>query len=115
MFKLKKYSYSVRAFGAGVALVLFLMVTNPHDVSLGFLVLPILMISLITYFVAMQVLIAFNPSKQNPKRKRAVSFIISLAVGFLLMLQSIDQLQAGDVAIILVIAMVAGFYSSRFR
>ncbi len=115
MISLRKYRYTIKAGVVAAVLLLFLMTTNPHRVSLGVLVFPILLISLIMYLVVMQLSLVLTSVKGSQKKKRTTSFIISLAVGFLIMLQSIGQLQPGDAAIIGLMAVVAIFYTHYFR
>lgn len=115
MITLKKYNYIVEAVVTGALLLFFLTMTNPNRLSLGLLVLPILLISVIIYLVVMQLFALLSDKQNYQKKKKTISFAISLAVGFLLMLQSIGQLQAGDVAIITIITSVVIFYTSYFR
>ncbi len=115
IIKFKHYQYLLKATLVSCALGVFLSVTNPNRISLGLLVVPALMVCLVVFLLTMQLLQLLGLFKVDVGKQRTISFIIGLSVGFLVMLQSIGQLQPGDAAIIMVITLVAVFYSSRFR
>lgn len=114
MSKLRRYRYPLRALLGICALLILFIATNPNQVALGFLVVPVLIISFVTHDL-MRWGFSFFASQTGRKRQQAISLIIAIATGLLLMLQSIGQLVAGDLAIIIFFALVSVFYISRFR
>lgn len=114
MANVKKYRYLLRAlFGLGILLI-FLTATNPNNLALGLLVVPVLLISFVAYELIRYILFIFwGDNRRN--RQQAIGLILAVSVGILLMLQSIGQLVVGDFAIIIFFALVSVFYASRFR
>ncbi len=114
MIRVKKYRHLLHALTGIFALLIFLITTTPEQIALGFLVIPILVIVFITYELVRFGISVFS-NKKETKKQQAVSAITAIATGLLLMLQSIGQLSAGDLAIVVFFVLISVFYINRFR
>jgi uncharacterized membrane protein len=99
--------------GLIIGLFVFMATTNPEHVSLGFLVLPMLLIAAISYMASKTVLNLFSGLAKDRKQRNTISIVISFMVASLLIFQSIGQLTLGDVLIVAFLGVVAVFYVTR--
>jgi hypothetical protein len=105
---MKKYIYLSLAAISILALLLF--GTDPRNVSSVTLVAPFVLIFLILFFIFSYFL---KMRRFNIKASWIIATFIALLPTLLLVLQSIGQLTARDVATIMALFAIAYFYASR--
>lgn len=97
-----------------VIFVLFLMNTNPNQVSLAMLLIPFIFIGLFIFLILKLSLDLLNRGKNNKK-----DFIFSVAASVILVnfliLNSVRQLTIQDGIISVAITLILAFYVGKFQ
>jgi hypothetical protein len=98
-----------------VSLIIFMLNTNPQQVSLGLLLVPFCLIAIIAYVITRYTILVVR-KKDKPSAK---SIILSVSIAILsvnfLLLRSINQLTLQDVLISFAISAILAFYVTKFR
>lgn len=92
--------------------LVFMATTNPYELPLQFMAVPIVLLSLGVYSILLHTLrhVAMSASKA-----RFISISLTLALLLLLMLQSVRQLSLRDFLIISFLLIGLAFYIKRFN
>lgn len=94
-------------------LVVFLLSTNPNNISLLLILVPYVIIAIIVYKVVLLVLGLLRLTT-NPAKNRLYATIVTVIITNLLLLKSIGQLNFQDGLISLSIILLSSLYISRF-
>ncbi len=97
---------------AYLSLPLLLLNTNPSELPLPLLILPIVLIFSICFITALVILKTFR-SGMRPAKKRMISVVSAVLPTLLAVLQSIQQLDAKDVLIVLGLWLLLIWYLQR--
>lgn len=100
-----------------VLLFLFLGATNPDELPVIFLILPVvwLFATLVLTILALASFFKLNVSQDSTLRQVGYASLAASIPTGLLLLQSINQLTAKDTFLYLIFAVVALVYVRRFR
>lgn len=100
------------SFLAGAILLVMLLTTSPGNLPVLALLMPplLLFMSLTSFLFGLQQVLRVKKS-----RRVRYAVLISAVPVILLLLQSIDQLTIKDVALMLVLAIISGFYISKLQ
>ncbi len=90
-----------------LSFLLFLVTTNPIKLPVGWLILPFIWIFLII-FLSLSSLIV-----KKRARRYSLAATIAAAITLTLVLSSINQISAKDIALILTLTLLAIFYISK--
>jgi len=93
-------------------LPVFLLLTNPETLPLPLLIVPFLALG-ITLYKSTSALLHVTAKNIDEKKVRFMSGVMAFFPTLLLVLASIDQLTVRDVAIVLVLVVIAMFYMKR--
>lgn len=97
-----------------VALLVFLLSTDPNRLSVGFLFVPVALVFFVLYF-ATQLFIELSPFGLNFKKRRTFSLLCAAMPTLGLLLKSIDQLTVKDISLLLMLIIAGSFYLSVLR
>ena len=114
MNKIKKYPYISLLIACDLILLAFFFLTNPEQVPIGLLVLPVVLIFLIVYSATHLVLEGLRKLQDRPGKRRAVSVIAGCLVAVLMILQSSGGLSGIDLVLMGLIIAVTALYVSRY-
>ncbi|RTK94270.1 hypothetical protein EKI60_04520 [Candidatus Saccharibacteria bacterium] len=95
----------------------FFLGTNPRDLPIGLLLLPLLWLFVTlgySFMILMHILHIAEGDDNALRRKTYAAVIAGVPVGFLL-LNSVDQLTVKDIGLITLLSVVLVAYASRFR
>ncbi len=95
-----------------LALPVFLLITNPEKLPLPLLMVPIVLVFIIFYTLALGALRVFR-SSMAIKKRRVVAGVASALPTLLFIFQSIQQLSAKDVLIVLGLWLICVWYLQR--
>lgn len=95
-------------------LILFLLLTNPNSLPIGFLIIPIVLIFIILFCISQIALAYMSILTSQPRKKRALALIISSLASVVLILQSSGGISGADVILLGLIIVVLGVYVSKF-
>jgi hypothetical protein len=99
----------------GLASLLFLLITNPQNLSPVFLITPFVLLFLFIMLAGVYVRESVSKSDQLVLKKKNL-LLVALASAYpvlLLLLQSIGQLSTRDVITLTLIVLISGFYISK--
>ncbi len=109
-----KKHQSLIAFLPFLALVLFMAVTDPHNLPLGLLILPVILLFLGFYKITRLLLSIINKSLPNGTN-RLVGLVVATIPALLLIMQSIRELTLRDVLLLLVTGVLLTTYVIKLR
>lgn len=95
------------------ALILFLAISNPHDLSAIMLVIPILLLFSALFITMFWYVL--RHSESTGLRRTAISALIAGVPSVLLLLRSMGQLSFKDILLMMVFAFVTFIYADRIR
>ena len=97
-----------------IALILFLVSTNPDSISLPLILVPYLLAALLAYRLFSLVLGVFFGKRGNRRKLRLYSIILTVVVINFALLKSIGQLTFQDGLISVAIIVDSAVYISKF-
>lgn len=97
-----------------VGLALFLSLTNPHNVSVGILVIPVILLFFISFCAAHIIINFIGLSKSNPRKRRIVALLAASLVTIIMILQSTGGISGADVILLALIIVVSAIYVEKF-
>lgn len=114
MHYIKNHIYLSAMLACTLALLLFLTVTNPADVVVGLLVVPVMLLFFIAFCAAQLTLQALRVLKREPRRRRTVALMIASLITIIMILRSTGGISAADIVLLVLIVGIAGIYISKF-
>ncbi len=96
------------------ALVAWLLLTDPRDMSIIFLIVPFVLLFAALWLSADLFIKRFFP-RLKASRKLAITVCVSVVPVFLLVLNSVDQLTWRDVGLVVCLVAFLIFYSGRIH
>lgn len=97
-----------------IALALFLMLTNPANVSVGWLVIPVVLLFFIAFCGAQLALTAVKSIPGQPRKRRMVALVSASLLTIIMILQSTGGIAGVDLILLGLIIVVAAIYISKF-
>ncbi len=97
-----------------VALGLFLMLTNPSDISVGWLVIPVILLFFISFCAAQLILTALKLIRGKPRKRRIVALVSASLLTIIMILQSTGGIAGVDMLLLGLIIVVSAIYISKF-
>lgn len=91
------------------ALLLWLMLSNPENLSPALLLIPFALIFILLYNCIVWMIKSLSVA-MHPRRRRAIGWFLSLIVDVLIVLSSLGELGVRDGAMLLAIAVLGLFY-----
>lgn len=96
------------------SLAVFLTMTNPNQVTVGFLVVPVVLMFL-AVFLIMQIFLPWLGFMKGNRRKERVSAMAGASlVTVLLILQSTGGISGIDVILLALLIVIASLYISKY-
>jgi hypothetical protein len=92
-----------------VALIFFLLITDPNHLPVGFLVIPFGILGLAVY----KTWLAFTAGSRSTNGRKILGLIITFTLVACLGLQSIGEFTPRDFLIVVLFAAIAYFYAAR--
>ena len=114
MNTVKEKPYLTGILGSSTALILFLLLTNPNQLPIILLVVPILLGFIILFCLATVTLARTRFLATQPIKRRAVAVIISSLMTVVLILQSSGGISGADALLLALIVIVLSIYVSKF-
>lgn len=114
MSTLRRHPYPVAAGICAAGLALFLALTNPHEVSIGLLIVPVVLLFLIVFSLAQIIIKSLNLMKGNPGKKRITALISAGLITMIMILQSTGGISGADVILLALIIIVSAIYVEKF-
>ena len=114
MSSIRKHPYLFGVVLGSLGLILFLLLTNPQEVSIGLLIVPVVLLFLIIFSIAQIVIKAFNLMKGNPGKKRITALISAGLITMVMILQSTGGISGADVILLALIIIVSAVYVEKF-
>lgn len=114
MNAIRRHPYFSALLACTVALLLFLVLTNPQDVSIGILFIPVVLLFLITFCAAQILLSLLRISKTNPRKRRTTALLSGALVTLVMILQSTGGISLADLILLALIIGVATVYVEKF-
>jgi hypothetical protein len=97
-----------------VVLGLFLTMTNPDNVSIGLLVIPVVLLFFIAFCASQLFLYGFKLLEGKTRKRRVVALISSSFITVTMILQSTGGVSAADVLLLGLIISVLVVYIDKF-
>ena len=114
MNTIRRHPYPAALAACSLGLALFLALTNPQDVSIGMLVIPVILLFLIVFCLA-HILIRFiGLSKSKPRKRRIVALLSASLVTVVMILQSTGGISGADLILLALIIVVSAIYVEKF-
>lgn len=98
-----------------VCLAVFMLLTNPNEIPLGFLLVPFLIISIIVFLAANYLINLLRNDKKTKKKTIVFSAALSVIIMNFLVLRSVGQLTLQDGLISVLITIILGFYIGKLQ
>jgi low temperature requirement protein LtrA len=97
-----------------IALALFLGLTNPDQVSIGLLIVPIILLFFIAFCAAQVLLQVVHLFASRPRKRRVVALTAASFVTVIMILQSTGGVSGADFLLLALIIGVFGIYIDKF-
>jgi hypothetical protein len=114
MNKIKKYPYWSLMIICLLLLLSFLFLTNPENVPVGLLVVPVILTFFIVFSVAHLTLRSTGKLASQPAKRGVVALIAGSLVAVVMILQSSGGLSVADLVLMALIMVVTALYVSRY-
>lgn len=111
---LKKHMYVSTLIACVISLGVFLVATNPADVSVGLLVVPVVLVFFVAFCASQLLLMRLRLLKDKPRKQRIVALFCGSLLTVILILQSTGGISGVDVLLVALIIAVSGLYISKF-
>jgi hypothetical protein len=98
---------------SGISLVIFIGLTNPNNLGVGFLFLPILL--LFVFFSSLiNLLIAFLSKKTEKQKRLSASLFMGLILAMSFLFYSSSGVVAGDLIILALVFVIGVIYINKY-
>ena len=111
---IKKYAHFIGLVAALAGLVLFLLLTNPNNLSIGWLVIPAVLLFFIAYCAVQVFFTVFRVMKGQSRKQRTAAMLSASLLTVIAILQSTGGISGADVLILGLIIVVAVLYINKF-
>ena len=99
---------------SGIFMLLFLSLTNPENVSIGLLIVPVVLLFLFGYGAAQALVGGLNLFDGQPRKRRTISLIGASFATVLMILQSTGGISGIDVILLGLIILIVTVYINKF-
>ena len=100
--------------GSLLLLGLFFSLTNPRELAVGLLIIPVACLFVVGFIGALIALKAFRIAQNHHKRRRAIAVMCGALLAFILVLQSTGGIVVGDVLFMALMLLVTYIYITKF-
>ena len=114
MNTLSKHPYPATFILSLLGLALFLFSTNPHEVAIGLLVVPVALFFLAAFSLCHMVLERFRLISRNLQKRRIVALVSAALITTIGILQSTGGLSGADFILLALIVVVAAIYIEKY-
>lgn len=114
MKHIKRHPYVAVLMAAAIALILFLTLTNPSNVRVELLVIPVILLFLIAFCASYLLLKNLKRWDKQPRKRRAVAVIAASLLTVVMILQSTGGMSGADLLLMGLIITVSAIYISKF-
>lgn len=114
MNTLKIHPYAATFVISGAALALFLLLTNPANVSVGVLVVPVVLFFLMMFSLVHTLIYKLDMWRGNLAKKRMAALAGATFITVVAILQSSGGVSLADVILLSLIFLLTSLYISRF-
>jgi hypothetical protein len=114
MNTLKKHPYPVSLIICTLALGLFLVSTNPGEVKIGLLVIPVILLFFIAFCVAQMIISVLRLMPTQPRKRRIVALVAASFISLIMILQSTGGISGVDVLLLGLILLISAIYIDKF-
>ena len=97
------------------SLFMFLFMTNPNKLAIGWLIIPFIWLFIVLYLSVLFIFDITGYKAHKPKRKVTTAVLIAAIPSLILLLDSIDQLTLKDGLLIVILGLIASFYTNKFK
>lgn len=114
---MKKYSdhlYIIILMSCIAGLALFLLFTNPEQVSIGLLVVPVLLFFFIMFSALQATMLGLKTLAAKPRKRRTVALVGASLVTVVMILQSSGGISGVDTILMALIVLVSVVYINKF-
>lgn len=111
---IKRHTYLFSALLCSLVLIIFLGSTNPEQVNVGLLIIPVVLVFLITFCIAHILINVLKIMKKQPRRRRAVALVAAMILTVIAILGSTGGVSGADVLLLGLIILISGIYISKF-
>jgi hypothetical protein len=109
-----KHRYPFLIATSFVSLGIFLISTNPAEVPIGLLTVPIVIFFVLSFCLFEWVLITLKRMGQAPRRRRTVSIVSAAFITVVGILQSTGGLSLADLILLAMILIITAVYINKF-
>ncbi len=95
--------------------LIFLLFTNPNEVSLAVILIPFVLIGVIIYNVLTLVIEGFFKRSTKKKKVKLFALVGTVILINFTLLSSIGQLTPQDTILAILITLIGGFYLYKFQ
>ena len=114
MNKIRRHPYLSILASCLLALGLFLVLTNPNEVSVGVLVVPVLLLFFIVFSLSHIVMEKLKLLRRNIRKRRIVAIITASLVTVIMILRSTGGLSVPDIILLCMIIVVSAVYIDKY-
>lgn len=114
MNAIRRHPYPSALVVCSLGLMLFLGLTNPQDISVGLLVIPVLLLFFIAFCSAQILITLLRFSKSNPRKRRIVALLSASLITIIMILQSTGGISGADIILLGLIIVVSAVYVEKF-
>ena len=97
-----------------LALVLFLILTNPSKAPVQLLIIPVVLLFFIAFCTSQLVLVTFNLISNQLRKRRIVAVVSASFITLIMILQSTGGISGADIALLSLILIVSAVYIEKF-
>jgi hypothetical protein len=109
-----RYRYVSSAIALGLLLLAFLSFTNPNNVSVGLLIVPVVLLFLIAFSVSVVVMNVLRILTSQARKQRVVAIISASFITVLTILASTGGISVTDIIIMVLILSIVTVYIDKF-
>ena len=114
MNKFRRHPYPSILASCLLALGLFLILTNPDQVSVGVLVVPVLLLFFIVFSLSHIIMEKLKLLRRNLRKRRIVAIITASLATVVMILRSTGGLSVPDIILLCLIIVVSAVYIDKY-
>ena len=99
---------------SALGLTLFLVLTNPQNINIGLLIVPVVLFFLIIYSLVQLFITRLNLIKSHPRKRRIVAIVSATLLTTIMIVESTGGISLADAILLLLIVIVAAVYIDKF-
>lgn len=94
-------------------LLVFLFITDPRKIAIGWLILPFIWLFLCLYLTAIFLIDLTTANRQHTRRQTVVALLTAAIPTLMLLLDSVDQLTVKDILLMIGLGILTLFYANK--